>query len=172
MCGFEGNDRKPDFWAKMAKFWPKKGPKMAPIFCQNKNFNWPFLNNKLSLNNKNWQKIINGFEEMAKNSLKPYNVTTSNVFLTQKMAKTAKTRIFPDTTLPFDDSRQLSPVGDKVLDKSDVRFRRKCPKTWFLRENGQILHQKRVQKWPWFFGQNKNFHWPFLKNKLSLSSKN
>ena len=45
-----------------------------------------------------------------------------------KMAKTAKTRIFPDTTLTFDDSKQLSPVSDQVLDKSDVQFRRKCPK--------------------------------------------
>ena len=46
-----------------------------------------------------------------------------------KMAKTAKTRIFPDTTLPLDDKKQLSPVSDQVLDKSDVRIRRKCPKT-------------------------------------------
>ena len=51
---------------------------------------------------------------MAKNSLKQYNVTASNVFLTQKMAKTAKTRIFPDTTLPFDNSEQLYPVSDQT----------------------------------------------------------
>ena len=62
---------------------------------------------------------------MAKNSQKPYNVTTSNVFFYAKMAKTAKTRNFPDTTLPFDDSKQLSPVSDQVLDKSDLQFRRK-----------------------------------------------
>ena len=73
-----------------------------------------------------------------------------------KMAKTAKTRIFPDTTLPFNGSDQLSPVSDKVLDKSDVRFRRKCPKTWFLSENGQILDQKKVKMAP-IFCQNKNF---------------
>ena len=97
--------------------------------------------------------------------------TTCNVFLTQKWPKTAKTRIFPDTTLPFDDSKQLPTVSDQVLNKSDVRFQRKCPKTWFLSENGQILDQKRVQKWPRFFCQNKNFHWPFLNNKLSLNSK-
>ena len=33
-----------------------------------------------------------------------------------KMTKTAKTRIFPDTTLPFDNSKQLFPVSDQVLD--------------------------------------------------------
>ena len=43
--------------------------------------------------------------------------------------KNGKKRNFPDTTLPFDDSKQLSPVSDQVSDKSDVRFRRKCPKT-------------------------------------------
>ena len=55
--------------------------------------------------------------------------------------KMAKARIFSDTTLPFDDPKQLSQDSDQVLDKSDVRFRRKCPKTWFLTENGQILEQ-------------------------------
>ena len=39
-----------------------------------------------------------------------------------KMAKTAKTRNFPEITLPFDDSKQMSPVSDQVLDKSDVPF--------------------------------------------------
>ena len=38
--------------------------------------------------------------------------------------KMAKTRIFPDTTLPFEDSKQLSPVAGQGLDKSGVR---KCP---------------------------------------------
>ena len=28
---------------------------------------------------------------------------------------------------------------------------------------------KRVQKWPWFLCQSKNFHWPFLNNKISLN---
>ena len=46
-----------------------------------------------------------------------------------KIAKTAKTRIFLDTTLPLNDSKQLSQVSDQVLDKSDVWIRRKCPKT-------------------------------------------
>ena len=46
-----------------------------------------------------------------------------------KMVKMAKTTILPDTTLPFNDSGQLPPVFDQVLDKSDVWFQRKCPKT-------------------------------------------
>ena len=37
-----------------------------------------------------------------------------------KMAKTAKTRIFPDTTLPFSDSKQLSQDSEQFLDKSDA----------------------------------------------------
>ena len=41
-----------------------------------------------------------------------------------KMAKTTKTRIFLDTTLPFDDSKRLSQVSDQVLDKSDARISR------------------------------------------------
>ena len=103
-------------------------------------------------------------------SQKPYNVTTSNVFFYLKMAKTAKTSIYLDTTLPLNDSKQLSQVSDQVLDKSDVQFRRKWPKTWFLSENGQILDQKRVQKWPRFFCRNKNFHWPILNNKINKKS--
>ena len=55
------------------------------------------------------------------------------------MAKTIKTRIFPDTTLTFVDLKQKSPVSDQALDKSDMRFQRKCPKTWLLSENDQIF---------------------------------
>ena len=66
---------------------------------------------------------------MAKNSPKPYKCHHMQCIFDPKMAKTAKARIFPDTTLPLDDSKQLSQVSDQVLDKSDVRIRRKCPKT-------------------------------------------
>ena len=60
-----------------------------------------------------------------------------------KMAKTAKTRIFPDTTQQFSDSKQLSPDSDQVLDKSDARFRRKCPKkTIFRLKIAKILENK------------------------------
>ena len=65
------------------------------------------------------------------------------------------TIIFLDTTLPFNDSKQLSQVSDQVLDKSDVRIRRKCPKTWFLRKNGQILDQKREKMAPIFLSEQK-----------------
>ena len=64
------------------------------------------------------------------------------------MAKMAKTRIFPDTTLPFDDSKELSPVSDQVLDKSDVQIRRKCRKPDFFAKNGQKWQKLVV------FGQN------------------
>ena len=47
------------------------------------------------------------------------------MYFDPKIAKTANTRIFLDTTLPFDDSKQLSQVSDQVLDKSDERIRRK-----------------------------------------------
>ena len=77
------------------------------------------------------------------------------IYFDQKMARTAKTRIFPDTTLSFDDSKQLSPVSDKVLDKSDERFRRKCPKTSFSSKNGQILDQKGSKYGPDFLSEEK-----------------
>ena len=65
------------------------------------------------------------------------------------MAKTAKTRIFLDTTLPLNDSKQLSQVSDQVLDKSDVRIRRKCPNVHdFLAKNGQKWLKLAI------FGQN------------------
>ena len=78
---------------------------------------------------------------MAKNGPKPYNVTTCNVFLTQKWPKRSKQE-FSHTTLPFDDPKQLSPDSDQVLDKSDMRFQRKCLKPDFCSRNGQILDQK------------------------------
>ena len=64
--------------------------------------------------------------------------------------------------------KAIVPNSAQALDKSDVWFRRKCPKTWFLSEKGQILDKKGSR----FFCQNRNFYWPFLNNKLSLNSKN
>ena len=110
-----------------------------------------------------WKK----WSKTAKNHIMP-----PQCIFEPKMDKTTKTRVFSDTTLAFDDWNLLSPVSDQVLEKSDVRIRRKCAKTWFLSKNGQILDQKRVQKWPRFFCQNKNCHWPFLNNKLSSNNKN
>ena len=43
------------------------------------------------------------------------------MYFDPKKAKKAKNRKFPDKTLPFDDSKQLSPVSDQVLDKSGAK---------------------------------------------------
>ena len=145
--------------------------KLCRYFSQNKNFHWTFLNNKFSLSNKKYKKTSTVWKKMAKNGPKPYNVTTSNVFLTQKWQKRPKQDIFQTQHCNLM-IQILSPVSDEVLDKSDERFRRKCPKTSFSSKNTQILDQKRVQKRPRFFCQDKNFHWPFLNNKLSLNNKN
>ena len=50
------------------------------------------------------------------------NSNKNNKKIKNKLAKTAKIIIFLDTTLPFNDSKQLSQVSGKVLDKSNVRF--------------------------------------------------
>ena len=78
---------------------------------------------------------------MEENDQKPRNhiMSPHAIYFYLKMAKTAKTRIFPDTTLPFDDPKHLSPDFDQVLDKSDERFQRKCPKNLIFE-----------QKWPNF----------------------
>ena len=75
---------------------------------------------------------MRGFEDIGSKghfSAKNHIMSPQAMYFDPKMAKTAKTRIFLDTTLPLNDSKQLSQVSDHVLDKSDVRFRRKCPKT-------------------------------------------
>ena len=72
------------------------------------------------------------------------------------MAKTTKTRIFLDTTLPFDDSKQLSQVSDQVLDKSDVRFRGKCPKNLtFEQKMAKFRTKKRPKMAPIFLSEQK-----------------
>ena len=73
--------------------------------------------------------MINGLEENDQKQPKTIKCHHKQCIFGPKMAKTAKTRIFPDTKLPLDDTKQLSPVSDQVLDKFDVQFRRKCPKT-------------------------------------------
>ena len=47
----------------------------------------------------------------------------------QKRAKMAKTRIFPDTTLPLNDLKPLFQVSDQVKLNSDERFQRKWHET-------------------------------------------
>ena len=68
-------------------------------------------------------------EENDQEEPKKYKCHHIQCMFDPKMAKTVKTRIFPDTTLALDDSKQLSPVYEQVLDKSEVWIRRKCPKT-------------------------------------------
>ena len=78
---------------------------------------------------------MRGFEDIGSKGnflAKNHIMSPQAMYFWPKMVKTAKTRIFLDTTLPFDDSKQLSQVSDQVLDKSDVWIRRKCPKTWFF----------------------------------------
>ena len=65
------------------------------------------------------------------------------------MAKTAKSRIFLDTTLAFDDSKQLSQVSDQVLDKSDVWIRRKMSKNLIF----WLKMAKNGKNWP-FLAKN------------------
>ena len=87
-----------------------------------------------------------------------------------KNGQNDQTNNFPDTTLPLDDTKQLSPVSDQVLDKSGVWFRRKCPKTWFLSKNGQILDQKRSKNVQKIFLSQPKFTFLVLNHKLGLTS--
>ena len=73
----------------------------------------------------------------------------------------AKTRIFLDTTLPLNDSKQLSQVSDQVLDKSDVRIRN-VQKLDFLAKNGQKWQKLAV------FGQNLENEIFFQKSALNI----
>ena len=72
------------FWAKLNNFGPKMVQKW-PIFCQDLNCRYLFLNNKFKSHNKNPKK--NGSAKIGQISQKPYNVTTGYVFLTQKWPK-------------------------------------------------------------------------------------
>lgn len=73
----------------------------------------------------------------------------------------AKTRVFVGTTLPLNDSKQLSPVSNQVLDKSGMRIQRNCPKNLFLAKNGQKLQNFTI------FGQNLENE-NFFKNLLGF----
>ena len=78
-----------------------------------------------------------------------------------KKAKTAKTRIFPDTKLPLDDTKQLSPVSDQVVGNFDVSFWKKVQKPDFESKNCLFLDQKGTKMGPKSYCQNFNFS-PFL----------
>ena len=75
----------------MAKFWNKKGTKNGPdFFVRTKIFIDHFKQLTQLKQQKFTKKTSTVWKKMAKNSPKPYNVTTSNVFLTQKWPKRPK----------------------------------------------------------------------------------
>ena len=74
------------------------------------------------------------------------------------MAKTGETRIFLDKTLPLNDSKQLSQVFDQVMDKSDVRIRRKCQKNLIFEQKWPNFGPKKGPKMAPNFCQTENFH--------------
>ena len=86
---------------------------------------------------------------MTKNSQKPNNATTSNVFLTQKWpnGQNSQKRIFLDTTLPLNDWKQLFRAFEQVM----CGFEEKAQKPDFLAKNGQKM-AKNGEKRP-----NENF---------------
>ena len=54
-------------------------------------------------------------------------------------------------------SKQLSPISGKVLDKSDVRFQRKRPKTDFWIKMAKFWTKKGSKNGPDFFVRTKIF---------------
>ena len=65
---------------------------------------------------------------MTKNSPNPYKCHHMQCIFDPKMAKT---RIFSDTTLLFDDSKQFSSVSDKALENLMCRFEENVRKNDF-----------------------------------------
>ena len=88
-----------------------------------------------------------------------------------KMVKTAKTRIFPDKTLPVNDSKQLSPVSDQVFNKSGVRFRKKMSKNLFFLVKMDKFWTKKGAKNGHDFLSEKKFSLSIFNYKLSLNKK-
>ena len=74
-----------------------------------------------------------------------------------KRAKTAQTRIFPNTTLPFDDSKQLPSVSDQVLTNMMCGFKENVQKPDFLAKMAKFWTKKRSKKWPLLFQEKKTF---------------
>ena len=66
ISGFQENSQKPDFRAKMAKFWTKKRSKNdQKFFYRNPNLLYLVLNHKIGLKNKNCQTNISRLEEIG-----------------------------------------------------------------------------------------------------------
>ena len=137
ISGFQENSQKPDFWAKMAKFWTKKvqkWPKNSFITTQTY-FKKQKLANKHQQTGRNWSKMV-----------KNLNLSPQAMDFWPKMGRNGQKRIFPDTTLPLNDWKQLSRVSDQV--------------TWNSQENSQKpdfwakmakFWTKKGKKWPIFF---------------------
>ena len=92
---------------------------------------------------------------MTKNSPKPYKCHHMQCIFYPKMTKTAKPRIFPDKTLSFDDSKQLSPVSDQDLEKSDVQFSKKMSEILIFERKWPNFGRNKTQ-YDWFPGKSQN----------------
>ena len=113
------------------------------------------MSNKHQQTGRNWSKTV-----------KNLNLSPQAMYFWPKMGQTDQKRIFPDTTLPLNDWKQLSRVSDQVTWNSDKQFSRKQPKTWFLSKNGQILDQKRSKNDQNFFITHPNLLYLVLNHKL------
>ena len=68
MIGFGKIGQNGRFWAKMAKFWSKKGQKVKfQIFPEEFFFRHFFKDQKVSFYGKNQQNPMNGFGEIGQN---------------------------------------------------------------------------------------------------------
>ena len=66
----------------MAKFWTKKGPKMAEkFFCHDPNLLYLVLNHKLGLKNKNCQTNIGSLEKNWSKMMKNLNLSPQAMYL-------------------------------------------------------------------------------------------
>ena len=107
---------------------------------------------------------------MTKNSPKPYNVTTSNVFLTQK-GQNSQNKNFPRHNTAI---RWIKAIVSSFW-ASYVKFwyavLKKKLKTWFFGQKWPNFGPKKV-KWPKNFYHNPNLLYLVLNRKLGLKNKN
>ena len=64
--------------------------------------------------------------------VKNLNLSSQAIYFWPKTGQNGQKRIFPDTTLPLNDWKQLFRAFENVMWISDVRFWRKSSKTWFF----------------------------------------
>ena len=112
-----------------------------------------------------WKKI-------AKISPKPYIMLPQAMYFWPKNSQNSQNKNFHrrNTTIKWFKAtvpsfwpsfRQIWCADSKKMSENMI-FERKWPN----------FGPKKGPKWPWFFYQNKNCHWPFLNNKLSSNNKN